>query len=245
MSSIADPISSLGSPSHWRVPVKWVHVQTLKVLFCDFWRVCRFPLLHTCVKSQWASRPEEGVRKHCSGGGEENDRISQDWPKILCEASVASFEVADTQREREVTACNFQTTRHTVSHSWRHRKKMDTVADFETHTAGNTPCHTVEDILCHSVEVTQTNNVAEGDIKLQTLRHTKLTPPPPSTLEWHPHNSPCAHPPPHFELYYSGNVCFPTFTAMPLFEAIHSAFLECVKLCRCLTQQTVGSPSID
>ena len=41
---------------------------------------------------------------------------------------------------------------------------MNTVADFKTHTAGNTQCHTVEGILCHSVEVTQTNNVAEGDI---------------------------------------------------------------------------------
>ena len=71
------------------------------------------------MKSQWASRPEEGVRKHCSGGQEENDRISQDWPKILCEASIASFEVADTQREREVTACNFQTMKHTQLKSQR------------------------------------------------------------------------------------------------------------------------------
>ena len=52
-------------------------------------------------------------------------------------------------------------------------KNMNTVADFKTHTAGNTQCHPVEGILCHSVEVTQTNNVAEGDIELQTLRHTQ------------------------------------------------------------------------
>ena len=112
---------------------------------------------------------------------------------------------------------------------------MKTVADFETNIAGNTQCHTVEDILCHSVEVTQTNNVADFEThKVNT-----------STLEWHPHNSPCAHPPPHLKLHFYGNVFFLTFTAMPLFEAIHSAFLECVKLCRCLTQQTVGSPSMN
>ena len=100
------------------------------------------PLLHTCVKSQWASRPEEGVRKHCSGRQEENDRISQDWPKILCEASVASFEVADTQREREVTACNFQTTRHTVSHSWRHRKKHENSCRlWDKHSREHTVSH--------------------------------------------------------------------------------------------------------
>ena len=119
------------------------------------------PLLHTCVKSQWASRPEEGVRKHCSGGGEENDRISQDWPKILCEASIASFEVADTQREGEVTALQFPDYEtHSVTQLKTQKKNMKTVADFETNIAGNTQCHTVEDILCHSVEVTQTHNVA-------------------------------------------------------------------------------------
>ena len=55
------------------------------------------------------------------------------------------------------------------------------------------------------------------DIALQTLRNTKLTPPPPSTLEWQPHNSPCAHPQPHLELHFSGNVRFPIFTPVPLF----------------------------
>ena len=127
---------------------------------------------------------------------------------------------------------------HSVTQLKTQKKNMKTVADFETNIAGNTQCHTVEDILCHSVEVTQTHNVAEGDIKLQTLRHTKLTHPTPSTLEWHPHNSPCAHPPPHLELHFSHLHCYATFRSH-----IHSAFFESVKLCRCLTQPTVGSPS--
>ena len=84
---------------------------------------------------------------------------------------------------------------------------MKTVADFETNIAGNTQCHTVEDILCHSVEVTQTNNVAEGDInnKVADFETHKVNT---STLEWHPHNSPCAHPPPHLKLHFSSNVFF-------------------------------------
>ena len=140
-----------------------------------------------------------------------------------------------TLREKERWPLAISRLRDTLCHTVEYtEKRHEPVADFDIWDTHNW----VEYILCHSVEVAQTNNVAEGDIKLQTLRHTKLTHPTPSTLEWHSHNSPCAHPPPHLELHFSHLHCYATFRSH-----IHSAFFESVKLCRCLTQPTVGSPS--
>ena len=115
--------------------------------------------------------------------------------------------------------------RHTESHNWRHRKKTWTQLQILRHTQQGTHSVTQSKVYCvtqlKSHRHTMLQKPRNRDIALQTLRNTKLTPPPPSTLEWHPHNSPCAHPPPHFELHFSGNVNFLTFTAMPLFEAIY------------------------
>ena len=111
--------------------------------------------------------------------------------------------------------------RHTESHNWRHRKKTWTQLQILRHTQQGTHSVTQSKVYCvtqlKSHRHTMLQKPRNRDIALQTLRNTKLTPPPPSTLEWQPHNSPCAHPQPHLELHFSGNVRFPIFTPVPLF----------------------------
>ena len=156
ISTIADPIFSLSSPSNWRVPSGMnpcSNFASFVLRFLESLQVSPSP--HLCEISMGIKARGRG-KKALFGrrGGKWQDfaGLAEDfmWSKHCV---IWGGGHSERKRGDRLQFPDYET--HRVTQLKTQKKNMNTVADFETHTAGNTPCHTVEDILCWSHTDTQ------------------------------------------------------------------------------------------